>query len=104
MTDMQIAYSSISFEPFEGSGPREASSEVTFANPVSVVGCFLTGFEVSYAQGDGDHHLGNVELKLRADRLDPWRALVTARFGLRDASGDWDDKYQGTVYFNVVGD
>jgi hypothetical protein len=29
---------------------------------------------------------------------------VTATFGLRDASGKWDDRYEGTVFFSVVGE
>ena len=30
--------------------------------------------------------------------------VVSATFGLRDWSGDWDDKYDGQVFFTVVGD
>lgn len=31
-------------------------------------------------------------------------ARVSKRFGLRDWSGDWDDKYDGQVFFAVVGE
>jgi hypothetical protein len=29
---------------------------------------------------------------------------VTATFGLRDWSGNWDDRYEGQVFFTVVGE
>jgi hypothetical protein len=100
---MKIVNSLITFEAHKGSGPRDDYAEVTFPGSVSTVGCFLTGFEIGYAHRDDDHHLGQVDIKLRAERLDAIRVRVNAEFGLRDASGKWDDLYEGTVYFSVVG-
>jgi hypothetical protein len=100
---MKIAKSLITFGPDQG-GPREDYAEVSFPEPVSMVGCMLTGFKISYTNNGGDHHLGYMDVRVRAEPLDAWRVRVTADFGLRDHSGWWDDQYQGTVYFTVVGE
>jgi hypothetical protein len=101
---MKIASSLIKFEAHKGSGPREEYAEVTFPEPVNTVGCFLTGFDIGYARRGDDHHLGHLDVQLRAARLDATRVRVIAEFGLRDASGKWDDLYEGTIYFSVVGE
>lgn len=101
---MQISNSSLTFGRFEGSGPRQATRDVTFANPITSATSFLTGFNASFSPSDGDHHLGNLDVRLETDRLDDRNVRVTVTFGLRDWSGNWDDQYEGSVFFTVVGD
>jgi hypothetical protein len=101
---MKVVHGSVTFAPFSGSGPREATSDVTFARPVSVVAGLLTGFDVRFSASDGDHHLAGLDVRLDTARLDARNTRVTATFGLRDSSGNWDDRYEGTVFFSVVGE
>jgi len=101
---MEVVHGSVGFAPFSGSGPRSAASDVAFAQPVNLVAGLLTGVDVQFSASDGDHHLSYLEVRLNTARLDAQRARVTASFGLRDASGWWDDRYEGTVSFSVVGE
>jgi hypothetical protein len=99
---MQTVASSITFGRFEGSGPRQATQDVTLPNPATSATAILTGFNVSFAPSEGDHHLGNLDVRLDADRLSDTAVRVTATFGLRDWSGNWDDQYEGQLFFAVV--
>lgn len=98
---MEIRKDVISFGPFSGSGPRIATRDVTFAGPVSKASALLTGFVVEFSGGN-DHHLGKLDVFLDTDLLGGAQVRVTARFGLRDWSGDWDDQYDGRVDFAVI--
>jgi hypothetical protein len=101
---MQIANSSISFGRFEGSGPRTSSRDVALAGAVTTASAVLTGFNVQFSSNDGDHHLGNLDVRLSASILSGNTVRVTATFGLRDWSGSWDDKYEGQIFFSVIGE
>jgi hypothetical protein len=99
---MQIVPSTITFGRFEGSGPRQTSSDVAVPAPVAAATAILTGFNVSFAPNEGDHHLGNLDVRLDADLISSTSVRVTATFGLRDWSGNWDDQYEGQIFFAVV--
>lgn len=99
---MQLRSASVTFGRFEGSGPRQTFQDVTFPAPVSSATAILTGFNVSFTPSDGDHNLGNLDVRLDASAVDATNIRVTATFGLRDWSGNWDDQYEGTVFFAVV--
>lgn len=101
---MQIERSSITFGRFSGSGPRQDTRDVTMDAPVSTATVMLTGFNVQFSSNDGDHHLGNLDVRLDAALLTSTSVRVTATFGLRDWSGSWDDRYEGQIFFAVVGD
>lgn len=101
---MEIVNSSINFGRFEGSGPRQSTRDVTFPSAVSSASAVLTGFNVQFSSNDGDHHLGNLDVRLRADLLTGTSVRITATFGLRDWSGSWDDKYEGQIFFSVIGE
>lgn len=100
---MQVASDSISFSPARGSGPRSTFKDVTLSSAVTQVTALLTGFNVSFSNGD-DHHLGNLNVQLSTSLLSPTSVRVTATFGLRDWSGNWDDNYDGQIFFTVVGE
>lgn len=99
---MPILTGQIPFNSFEGSGPRTATQDVVFPAAVSQAVAILSGFNAAFTPND-DHHLGNLEVRVSAaiDPLAAQRVTVTATFGLRDWSNEWDDKYQGTVDFAV---
>jgi hypothetical protein len=102
---MQIVNDTIAFNSFEGSGPRSDSKLITLPASASQVTALLTGFNAAFSPSDGDHHLGNLEIRLGTKFVAPPPSAiveVTATFGLRDWSSEWDDKYEGVVRFAVV--
>jgi hypothetical protein len=96
------ANNSITFGPLSGSGPRSSFTDVTLSAPVTQAVAILTGFNVSYAPADGDHHLGDLDVRLSTGPPAGATVRVTATYGLRDWSGNWDDRYQGEIFFTVV--
>lgn len=100
---MEIKPSEITFGRFSGSGPRQATRDVTLDAPVTSATAILTGFNAQFSSNDGDHHLGNLDVRLSTAMLSGTVARVTATFGLRDWSGTWDDRYEGQVFFAVIG-
>jgi len=99
---MQIATGTITFSPVSGQGPRTATQDVTFPSPVSTATAMLTGMNVEFSHHN-DHHMGNLQVGVAGAQLDPHTVRVTASFGLRDWSGNWDDDYNGQVSFVVIG-
>lgn len=101
---MQVKGGHISFNERRYYGPREEKAEVIFDSPVTQATAILTGFDVAFTESGGDHHLGNLEVRLDAeiDRLAPQRVNVVATYGLRDWPEEWDDPYEGEVFFTVV--
>jgi hypothetical protein len=98
---VEIRNDTLAFGPFSGSGPRTAAMDVAFAGPVTKAAAILTGFVVEFSGGD-DHHMGKLDIFLQTALKGGNLVGVTARFGLRDWSGNWDDKYDGRVNFAVV--
>lgn len=99
---MQIVKDSLTFGPFEGA-EQTTHKDISFPTPITKASAVLTGFVVEFSGGD-DHHLGKLDVFLDTALLGGSQARVTARFGLRDWSGDWDDKYDGRVDFAVIGE
>jgi len=102
MLKMEFKTDSISFGRFKGSGPRTDSKSITFSGTVKQATAILTGTDFGFSPRD-DHHLGTVDIKVDASILPSGNAVnVTATFGVRDWSDNWDDDYEGTVYFAVL--
>lgn len=99
---MEIKTGSVNFGSFEGSGPRTTSSTVTFTGSITQAAAIMTGFNSSFSPSDGDHHLGNLDIRVRTDPPAGNTVNVNVTFGLRDWSGNWDDKYEGQVFFAVI--
>ena len=102
---MQIQSSEVSFGPVSGSGPQVTTTTVTFGSAVSQASALLTGFLVEYSGGN-DHHLGqlDVQVVVPANGINGSVVTVNVSYGLRDWSGNWDDQYDGTVSFSVIGE
>ena len=96
---MRVQNSSVNFARFDGSGPRQTTADVDFGTAPAI----LTGFNVGYSANDDDHHLGNLDVRLSTEIVGTI-VRVTVTFGLRDWSGDWDDSYEGQIFFAVVGE
>jgi hypothetical protein len=61
---------------------------------------------VKFSPVDGDHHLGrfNVTVSIPpSEKLGGPSVTVLITYGLRDWSGNWDDRYEGDIYFAVLG-
>ncbi len=100
---IQIRTGSITFGRMKGSGPRSDFRDVTFSSAVTNATAILTGMSASFSPGDDDHHLGNLDVRL-GTTVNGATVRVTATFGLRDWSGDWDDDYEGQIFFAVIGE
>lgn len=102
---MQIQSSEVSFGPVSGSGPQVTTTTVTFGSTVSQASALLTGFLVEYSGGN-DHHLGQLDVQVivPANGINGSVVTVNVTYGLRDWSGNWDDQYDGTVSFSVIGE
>ena len=102
---MQIANSQINFGSHSGSGPQTATAAVAMGANVTKATAILTGFSVEYSNQD-DHHLGllDVQVSVPPGGVSGSTVTVNIACGLRDWSGDWDDEYDGTIFFTVVGE
>lgn len=98
---MLVRTGTLTFGSFKGSGPRSSFVDVTFPNAVAQAAAILTGMEARFSPNDGDHHLGDLDVRL-GSTVSGTSVRVTATFGLRDWSGTWDDSYDGQVFFAVV--
>jgi hypothetical protein len=102
---MQIQNGSFPFGPVSGSGPQVQTTTVTFTPPVSQATAILTGFIAEFSGGD-DHHLGQLDIQVNIPPggINGANVIVNVIFGLRDWSGNWDDRYDGQVFFAVIGE
>jgi hypothetical protein len=102
---MQTQTGSVSFGALSGSGPQVSSTTVTFGSAVTQAAALLTGFVCEYSGGD-DHHLGQLDIQVAVPGGGISGANITVQvtYGLRDWSGNWDDRYDGQIFFAVVGD
>ena len=100
---MQTQTNSVSFGALSGSGPQVTTTTVTFGSAVTQAVAFLSGFVAEFSGGD-DHHLGQLDVQVQVPGGGINGATVTVQviYGLRDWSGDWDDRYDGQIFFAVV--
>ena len=100
---MEIRTHSLRFWGHKGSGPRENSRDINFTNAPTQATAIMTGFKAAFSKSDGDHELGNLDIRLDTTIIGAV-VRVKATFGLRDWSGSWDDRYEGEVFFAVIGE
>lgn len=100
---MQIQSGSMPFGAVSGFGPQVNSTTLNFGSPVTQAAAFLTGFVAEYSGGD-DHHLGQIDVQVSVPSGGISGSAVTVQvtYGLRDWSGNWDDRYDGNVFFSIV--
>ena len=92
------------FPASRGSGPRSMGTTFTVARRVSQASAVLTGYTAEYTTGD--HNFGRLivtlETQIISNAANGAQIRVTAFYGLRDYSGNWDDTYQGQVRFALL--
>ena len=100
---MQIQNSSQAFGPVSGSGPQVSTATVTFPSAVTQATAILTGFFTEFSGGH-DHHMGQLDVQVAVPSGGVNGAAVTVNvtYGLRDWSGNWDDQYDGQIFFSVI--
>lgn len=98
---MEIKKDYLTFGRVKGSGPQTATKDVALSNQATKVAAVLTGFVAEFSGGN-DHHLGKLDVFVDATVLTAMSVRVSARFGLRDWSGTWDDEYDGRIDFAVI--
>lgn len=96
----EIRTGRLDFAPQAGSGPREQTTSITFANPIGNCAAVLTGFLIGFDQND--HHFHRAIVEVEARKLSDTQVEVVGRLGLRDDSGEWDDGYRGSIRFAVI--
>jgi hypothetical protein len=101
---LQITNAFQSFGPISGTGPNFLTTTITLPAAVTQATAILTGFTVEFSHGD-DHHLGQLDVQVMVTGA-PSGANVPVQivYGLRDWSGNWDDQYDGTIFFAVIGE
>lgn len=98
---MHMHVGRITFPRHQGSGPQSRETTVNIGAVITRAVAVLTGTRYGFA-GD-DHHLGLVEVSVRAEILGGNQSVrVIAVLGVRDWSGNWDDPYEGWVDFTVL--
>ena len=100
---MQIATGSFPIGPVSGNGPQVNSTVVTMPAPVTQAVAILTGFTVEFTPND-DHHLGQLDVQVLQTSVNGASVTVQITYGLRDWSDNWDDSYDGQIFFAVVGE
>lgn len=100
---MQVINQTFPFGPFSDSGPQTQSQTVIFPAPVTQAAAILTGFIAEFSGGD-DHNLGQLNVQVSVGAISGASVVINAQFGLRDWSGDWDDKYDGQIFVAVIGE
>jgi hypothetical protein len=102
---MQIVNSSQAFPNISGFGPQVGTTTVVMPASVTKATAILTGFLAEFS-GNDDHHLGQIDVQVAVPPggVNGTAVTVNITYGLRDWSGDWDDQYDGTVFFSVIGE
>jgi hypothetical protein len=99
---MLVSNGSATFPRIREAAQVPQTVTVNFASAVSRATAILTGFNVQFSPQDGDHHLGQLDVRLSTGAPSGTTVPVTVFFDLRDWSGNRDDFYEGQVFFTVV--
>lgn len=97
---MELETGTFIFEAFQGSGPRVKEESFSYNKRVIKAVAVLTGTDFGFSN-NSDHHFGKAVFKLNTEINDK-RVKVTGTFGVRDFSGNWDDPYEGYIYYVVL--
>src|SRR6185503_7551579 len=100
---MQIQNGSQSFPQLSGSGPQLATATVTFPSVVSQATAILTGFIAEFTPRN-NRPFGQLDVQVTVPPggVVGNEVTVNLTFGLRDWSEEWDDPYDGQIFFSVI--
>lgn len=92
---------SINFDSSRGEIQSEVGA-VVFANTVRRADVTIAGYDTRYT--NGDHEISRQIIDARLERIQDRTVFFRVNFLLRDASGNIDDLYSGTVRVLVLAD
>lgn len=101
---MQVVNGSAVFPSIKDAAQTPQEIGVPFSTPVTQAVAILSGFDVRFTRSDGDHHLGQLDVRLSTAPPAGSMVTVTVTFDLRDWTGNRDDAYEGSVFFSVIGE
>jgi hypothetical protein len=99
---MLVSSSSATVPRIRDAAQTPQTVSVNFPSAVSRATAILSGFNIQFSPQDGDHHLGQLDVRLSTGAPSGTTVPVTVFFDLRDWSGNRDDFYEGQVFFTVV--
>ena len=99
---MIVSNGSATFPRLQNAPQLPQTVTVSLSSPVSRATAILTGFNVQFSPQGGDHHLGQLDVRVSTGAPSGATVPVTVFFDLRDWSGNRDDFYEGQVFFSVV--
>ena len=91
----------IRFDPETG-GLRSGETTVSFNETVKEAEAMLKGFDARFTAPGSDRDLRQIHVDLDVVSVTNHAVKVRADFGLRDASGNFDDPYAGIVQGVVI--
>lgn len=97
---MEFRRRTVAFAPLEGSGPRVQPLTEVFQRNVTTAVAGIAGFSTGFGP-TSDRRLGLLDIGA-VSSIDANTVSVDITFGLRDWSGDWDDRYSGVVDVVIV--
>ena len=87
-------------EKDESPGEISATSD-QFSNVVLNAEAALRGWELRFSDSDHEFHQGFVRIT-NVEVVEDRKVRVTVTIGLRDDSGNWDDKYEGKAEILII--
>jgi len=91
----------IRFDP-ESGGIRHETTTVNFNETVKRANAVLKGFDASFTAPGSDRDLRQLHIDIDVESVTDHAVNVKADFGLRDASGNFDDPYRGFIQGIVI--
>ncbi len=91
----------INFDP-ESGGLRHETQTVNFSETVKRANAVLKGFEARFTNPGSDRDLRQLHIDIDVQSVTNQAVNVKADFGLRDASGNFDDPYAGFIQGIVI--
>lgn len=99
---LQFQRQQLIFLPASG-GPQRRSSAVTFPGVVRRADVALRGFNIGFTN-NAEHPFARAEIDLDPGSVDGQVVNFSVDFALRDASGNFDDPFNGFVEVLVIAD
>lgn len=97
---MELRSDSLDFEARSGFGPQTNDREFVFPRAVLSATAGIAGYALVFDDHD-DHEVGLMQVRLETS-INNNVVVVKGILGIRDWSGNWDDKYGGRIDFVVL--
>lgn len=82
---------------------QELTGSVNFSRTIRTANCALRAFDIRY-RSSSEHPLHRMIIDIDGPSKSGTQANFTVKFGLRDASGTFDDDFGGRVEVLVIAD